>query len=210
MNAAAPTYVNLPPLDQSGGAIPAAYSGTHCFWYGQAASGNYLGVQLPGDMPLSGGTSTAAYSGSLTSPSIDLTAAEKPVLTFMTWFEIEGENPNAEGYDLMTVEVSPDDGATFEAIGTLNPYCDPAVADRHHLAYTSGGFNQPANWIMIAVNLSKYVRRAIRLRFTFDTRDPLYNGFRGWFIDDVVVAEGVETDEGWQPIIRGTPAGPRR
>ena len=199
MNTAAPAYVNLSPLDLSGGAIPTAYSGTHCFWYGQTATGNYIGTQYRREWSLSGGTSTAANTGMLISPSIDLADARYPVLTFMTWYEIEGENPNANGFDLMSVEVSADDGISYTPIGTLNPYVDPAIADRHHLAYTSGGFNQSPNWIMITVNLGSYVRRTIRVRFTFETRDALYNGFRGWFIDDVVVVEGPKPDDGWYP-----------
>ena len=188
-NQAVPDYVTLPPGDASDGRIPDAFSGSHCWWYGDPATGNYLGTQASGDTPLSGGRSTQSNAGTLTSPPISLSGVTNPELTFMAWYEIESQNPNSTGYDLMIVKASTDDGSTFIELMRLNPYADPTVANRAPLAYTSGGFNQPANWIPVTVDLSAFVGESVRLQFEFDTRDPNFNGFRGWFIDSVSVQE---------------------
>jgi hypothetical protein len=186
LNQAVPDYVTLPPGDASGGRIPDAFSGTHSWWYGSPNTGNYIGVQISDDGPLSGGTSTEANMGTLTSPPINISGVANPELTFMAWFEIESVAPNADGFDLMIVSASTD-GDTFTELARLNPFADPTVDNRNALAYTSGGFNQPANWVPAIVDLSDFAGGSVWLRFEFNTMDHLYNGFRGWFIDDVSI-----------------------
>ena len=71
-NAAVPTYVRLAPGDASNGALPAASEGAYAFWYGQASSGNFMGLQVPTDLEGSGGTSQLPNAGSLTSPVLHI------------------------------------------------------------------------------------------------------------------------------------------
>jgi hypothetical protein len=40
-------------------------------------------------------------------------------------------------------------------------------------------------WHESAIDLSPYAGSTIRVRFHFDTLDARYNGFRGWYVDDV-------------------------
>ncbi len=173
--------VNLAPGDLSAGALPSPFEGSYVFWYGQDASGNYIGTRA-NSTPGSGGQSTSPNSGTLTSPVIVVPASG--VLAFRTWFEIE--SVDAWGFDLMTVSVEPVSpaGPTVQ-IGSLNPETDynglPATP------FSSGGFNTPPSWIISEADLSGYVGQSIRLKFTFNTGDALYNGFRGWIIDQVQV-----------------------
>ncbi|MCS6990183.1 MAG: carboxypeptidase regulatory-like domain-containing protein [Chloroherpetonaceae bacterium] len=181
-----PRYVKLAPNDNSNAAIPQAFGGEFAFWYGQDSTGSFIGrLRLPQDS-LSGGTSAAPHSGELTSPVINLAADSVATLSFWTWFEIESVNPNASGYDIMEVIVVRSNGSTV-SLGRLNPFVDPIAENRRALPFTSGGFNQRPVWRLEEFDLSQFAGQQIRIRFKFDTRDELYNGFRGWFIDNVRV-----------------------
>lgn len=181
-----PVYVKLAPNDLSNASIPQAFQGQFAFWYGQDTTGSFIGeLSLPQDS-LSGGRSVDENSGTLTSPQINLTADTVATLSFWTWFEIESVNPNASGFDIMEVEVVRSNGDSV-LLGRLNPFTDPILEDRNPLPFTSGGFNQVPIWRFEEFDLSPFAGQQIRLRFKFDTRDPLYNGFRGWFIDNIRV-----------------------
>ncbi len=181
-----PRYVKLAPNDNSNAAIPQAFQGQFAFWYGQDTTGSFIGqLSLPQDS-LSGGRSLTPNSGALTSPQINLTADTVATLSFWTWFEIESVNPNASGFDIMEVLVIRANGDSV-SLGRLNPFTDPILDDRRPLPFTSGGFNQAPVWRFEEFDLSPFAGQQIRLRFKFDTRDRLYNGFRGWFIDNIRV-----------------------
>lgn len=199
-NALVPEFVSLPPDDASNGMVPDPRFGQTAYWYGSAAQGNFIGKQEEFSTPGDGGTSTSAHSGTLTSPTIDLSGAtpgEPLNLSFATWWEIESVNPNCAGFDLMTVEVSTDDGASFMPLARLNPLSDPATGDtdRSPLAFTNLGFNAAAAWLtQEAIPLDGLAgEAAVRIRFNFETVDELFNGFRGWMLDEVVIARGEGT-----------------
>ena len=168
----------------------------------------------------SGGTSTTENEGTLTSPQFTIPAnAPAAALTFQTWFEIESENPNQDGFDYMEVYVQPGQGAPV-LLGRLNPFQDPQLSDRESIPFTSGGFNRPPQWRPAQFDLSAYRGQTVRLLFRFSTEDQLYNGFRGWLIDDVrvtneVVIPGVQGSRAsgeMGPVLRrsGAPRPPRR
>jgi hypothetical protein len=72
--------------------------------------------------------------------------------------------------------------------GYLNPYEDPSPNIKvSGEAYTSGGFDQPGLWVQHSYDLSQYAGNMIKIRFVFNTYDRFYNGFRGWFLDDIKV-----------------------
>ena len=99
----------------------------------------------------------------------------------------------ATGADKMLVEISSDypSFSTWHLLGVLNPTEDPdPVLRAPQTPYSSGGFNQPGIWVKHVFNLSPYVGNIVKLRFTFDAWDRQYNGFRGWFIDDLEVKPG--------------------
>lgn len=200
VNALVPEFVSLPPDDGSNGMVPDPSFGQTAYWYGSAAQGNFIGEQDEFSEPSDGGTSTRSHAGTLTSPTIDLSAAapgEPLNLRFATWWEIESVNPNCSGFDLMTVEVSTDDGVSFVPLARLNPLSDPATGDtdRSPLAFSNRGFNSAAAWLtQEAIPLDGLAGEAtVRIRFNFDTVDGLFNGFRGWMIDEVVIAAGEGT-----------------
>ena len=173
-------YVTLP----DDGALPQVF-GERAYWYGVPSLGNYLGTRLTGDGALSGGTSNARNSGSVTSPQFHVPASSHgTVLRFDTWFEIEGVNPAT--FDLMTVSVI--QGAGVLEIRKLNPTSDPAVNEnRAARPFGSGGYNVAPVWQPVELDMTAYEGSDIQLRFAFDTRDLSYNGFRGWVVDNVRV-----------------------
>ncbi|HVT40629.1 MAG TPA: hypothetical protein VHE78_16420, partial [Gemmatimonadaceae bacterium] len=185
MNAAYPTYVDLAPGDASGGAMPSPFAGSYVFWYGNPAAGNYLGPQQANDAPKSGGRGTASNTGVLTSPSIVFPTATgmSLVLRFNTWWEIESVNPSL--FDRMELSVQDVSTSAITSLGMLNPATDPTVARPPSAPFTSGGFNTPPGWVEVVKDLSAFRGKTIRLIFTFNTVDLLYNGFRGWLLDNV-------------------------
>lgn len=181
-------YVVLAPNDQTNGYIPNAYAGMYCAWYGQESTGSFIGSPSPGQSELSGGTSTSSNMGYMISPEINLTSLNEASLSFWTWFEIESVNPNEYGYDIMEIFVM-ETGGTETSLGRLNPYSDPILDDRAALPFTSGGFNKAPIWVQTEYNLTDFVGQTIQLKFEFRTVDGLYNGFRGWFVDNVLVTD---------------------
>jgi hypothetical protein len=182
-----PNLVTLPDLGQ----LPGAHSGENAAWFGQKSTGTFCGsdFQPPTQDAKSGCTSTSPLEGELVSPPINLSSATSATLHFWSWFEIEAVD--ADRYDLMTVDVttasSPSE-SDWQNLGKLNPASNPAGA--HDQSYSNNGLEQSGSWKEYLVDLSQYVgtSKTVMVRFKFDTHDNLYQGFRGWFIDDVKVA----------------------
>jgi len=172
-------FVQLP----DNGYLPTCASGTKCWWYGEDVTGTFIGADYPAQEALSGGTSLNANTGDLISPMIDLSNVTKAVLSFNTWWEIEGVD--TPSYDLMHVEVSTDGGTTFKTLGNLNPLDDANTAN--YIPYSTSGVNQPGVWGRFYFDISQFSGSTVNIRFRFNTVDDYYNGFRGWFIDDVQV-----------------------
>jgi len=177
-----PRLVHLP----DNGYLPSAYSDGKCYWYGEASTGTFIGSDFdPLQYNASGGTSTAANEGWLVSPSIDLSGLTSAYLSFETWWEIEGVDVNV--YDMMTLSVNVSGGSSYY-IGAINPLND--VNGESWKPYSSAGLGAPGVWQNVKVNLSDYAGGVVNIAFFFETRDNLYNGFRGWLIDDVSVLDG--------------------
>ncbi|MDO5767910.1 MAG: hypothetical protein Q4P13_00270 [Psychrobacter sp.] len=193
--------VNLAPNDTTQGLVPLPLQANKSFWYGNKQTGNFLGKMSDDssnndDVGFDGGTSMGPNRGDLTSPSINLTNVTTPVsLSFKTWWEIESVNPNINGFDVMTVSVAVGGSNDFVPIARLNPLTDPeAQLDNAPLPFTTGGFNQAPKVIQQeGISLDDYKGQVIRLRFNFDTNDELYNGFRGWMVDDILITDKVGT-----------------
>lgn len=184
----APTYVTLPDYSTNQGSIPLAHGGSYSYWFGDDSTGCYIGSQNPDDFSLSGGRSLTSYQGDLISPSINLAGYSNVTLTFWSWWEIESKNPAS--VDQMKVDVSGDGSLTWTNVAKLNP----VVEDPRKMSYlpiSSGGFNSPGVWVKQQVDLTDFAGKIVNLRFSFRTSDTNYNGFRGWFIDDVSVDSSV-------------------
>ncbi|MCY7379510.1 MAG: hypothetical protein LH467_09270 [Gemmatimonadaceae bacterium] len=180
-NTAYPAYVSLAPGDNSNGALPSPFAGARSLWFGDDPSGNYAG---PLASTQDGGTSTAVRSGTATSPALFIPNTAAPVqVSFRSWFEIE--SVNSSGFDLMDVSVREVGSPTSVLIARLNPGADPGGNSR--TPFTSGGFNLPPVWQQIVLDLSPYRGKQVTLEYSFNTVDLLYNGYRGWIVDDVML-----------------------
>ncbi len=171
-------------LADSGAHLPAAF-GTHVAWFGNDDTGTYIGSGYPAQAPKNGGSSSAAQTGTLTSPAFALTGVTKAQLEFESWWEIEGTA--AASYDLMQVWASKDGGA-FVKLGQLNPSF--AAQQPAEAAYSSGGPAAAPVWRHYVYDLSGYVGSSVQIQFKFDSRDISYNAFRGFTVDEVVVRGG--------------------
>jgi hypothetical protein len=180
-----PALVTLP----DDGHLPSAYSGNRMCWFGQTSTGTFIGAGWDTlyQSPLNGGLSAEPQAGSLITPAIDLTSVSHAQLSFKTWWEIEGVDVDA--YDVMFLEISTDNGLNFNSIGRglINPLND--VDGESWKAYSSGGLGQPGVWLDQLFDLTPWAGNTVHIRFRFDTIDDLYNGFRGWFIDNVMVTD---------------------
>lgn len=190
-NTAVPSLVSLAPDDTSGGALPDPEQGIYAYWYGSTSTGNFIGQEEKSGESSLGGTSVVSHSGTLTSPSIDLSDATSPIrLRFLTWWEIEGSG--ASEYDTMKVRVSTDGGNTWKLVSSLNPAISSSESATEKAPYSNNGFNLAPSWqAQPAINLDFAAGFSdVRLRFEFDTRDTVNNGFRGWLVDEIKIESG--------------------
>jgi len=94
---------------------------------------------------------------------------------------------DADRYDVMSVEYSIDGGATWTPAASLNPTNNPAGRDDQ--SYAADGLGEPPAWHHYIADLSPAAGHPdVRLRFTFSTNDQLFNGFRGWMLDNIDVS----------------------
>ena len=197
--------VSLAPNDASQGNVPTPLQGNHAYWYGDVASGNFIGELASATSVddgattthMNGGTSKTSNYGALQSPVINLSQVKAPIsLSFKTWWEIEAVNPNNNGFDIMDIQVSIDGGQTYQNLARLNPLSDPqSTANRAPLPFSNFGFNAaPSTSQQEAISLDQFAGQPnVRLKFEFSTEDELYNGFRGWMLDDVVIQKTAGT-----------------
>lgn len=189
-----PDLITIP--DTNPGCLPTAHGGTHAWWFGGDSRGSFLGddAPLPQDAK-NGGTSIIGKLGTLTSPLFSATSAEGR-LQFYAWWEIESVNPSS--FDLLAIVAIDAFGNETEVV-KLNPLSDPpwAAADLHYASGYNAFLNEAAVptdpftapvWSQYTVALPA---GTVRVMFRFAAQDGLYNGFRGWLIDDVQVNDTV-------------------
>lgn len=172
------------------GALPSAIEGSHVAWFGEAATGTYCGADFATvkQTPQDGCTSTQVQRGTLTSPSFSLRGVGSAYLVFRGWWEIEAVN--ADIADQMRIEYSTDDGATWTAAGSLNPL-DPSWGGKHQ-SFSNDGARTSGTWQSYAADISGAAGQAdVRVRFGFDSVDPLRNGFRGLLVDGLAVVDAL-------------------
>ncbi|MCM1990482.1 S8 family serine peptidase [Oceanirhabdus seepicola] len=96
----------------------------------------------------------------LESPEIDLTEVESADLAFKQWMITEA------GYDTAYVEISTDNGQTWEKVLEQDGIKD--------------------SWDTVAIPLSKYTGNTVNIRFLLES-DSLYTK-KGWYVDDVTIS----------------------
>jgi hypothetical protein len=202
--------ISLPAGDSA--ALPAAPDGgNNVAWFGSATSGTFCGTLQevqenpsnaegsdngcetkvdPEEKPAGGvGFGETDEEGELVSPPFDLAGAKSAVLRFNSWFEVEAVA--AQAFDVMEIDYTTDAGTSQDPFkwikaGTLNPAED--TNGQSFQDYTDEGQNTPGTWQPILVDLSNAIgSKHVRVRFVFDTWDVLFNGFRGWLVDNVSV-----------------------
>jgi hypothetical protein len=185
--------ISLPQGDS--GALPAPPAGgKNVLWFGDQGSGTFCGTNeevesngLNTEGSLNGCTSSGVQEGELVSPPFSLAGAPSAVMHFSSWFEIEGVNANS--FDIMEIDYTTNEGTatdpfTWHRLGALNP--SGLSSGAPYSDYTEEGQNTPGTWQPILVDLSPAIgNQHVRVRFVFDSVDPLYNGFRGWLLDNV-------------------------
>ena len=219
--------VSLAPNDNSEGKVPNPNEGSKACWYGKGDAnggveeGNFLNeYDGLGESPMlieeeclgcaetatmNGGTSTRPHAGSIVSPRIDLSSESAPLaLTFKTWWEIEAVNPNDAGFDLMSVDYQIEGEQTWYTLSRLNPLTDPAgIEGLESLPYSNMGFNQAPHWLtQDPIIIDHLAGNVFKLRFSFSTVDELYNGFRGWLLDDVKISHEFGNVISWSELDR--------
>src|SRR5262249_2471574 len=134
----------------------AGHSATHSFYFGQ------------GEGPNGGGNyNVGNTAGNITSAAIALPGSGPITPSFNYVLQAEG---NSGSFDLATVQVSTNGGASFSTIASS--------ANAAQLPLS-------ATWRAASFDLSAFAGQTIRLRFNFDTVDSVLNNFEGWYVDDV-------------------------
>jgi hypothetical protein len=116
-------------------------------------------------------TAGLANSGTLTGPAIAVPAgATTPELHFNSWYQTESSGTI---YDQRWIRISVNGGA----FGNLTQF----------------SLDTMSTWLPKVLSLSAYKGSTIQLQFYFNTIDSGANAFRGWYVDDVVVADFANT-----------------
>ena len=152
-----------------------ANSPAHAWYYGDEATRTY--------------DTGAANAGTLTSPVLDLRNATHPVLIYRELRSVE-DTPLGD-YASLQIGTGPNQWATVTqssfstAIDPLN-FQDLAADLLGWSASVDTAFDTP-QWVTRAADLSAYTGQTIQIRFAFDTGNPGYNVYEGWYVDDVNV-----------------------
>ncbi len=128
--------------------------------------------------------------------SITVPAAGNRTLSFDTKYETE------TGWDFAIVQISTDDGLTWQSIANANTTSDHDPAARSSIVAQLPGLNGTADWHTESFDLAAYAGRTVLLRFRMMTDGgTLGNGGEaGWWIDDVKVGGTLVSDgtlAGW-------------
>lgn len=115
-----------------------------------------------------------AVGGALISPQIRLPSYGMCILSFNHFLETEGD----PDYDIAEMQI--DSGSGFVTL--LSTY------------YGTLPLTTSDVWDNVSYDLTSLAGKDIRVRFTFDTIDAIYNSYEGWFIDDVIISHVIQSD----------------
>jgi hypothetical protein len=162
--------------------IPACQSGDWCMWYGENETGSFCTNAY--NTNAGSGCNGSGNSGTLTTPPIELDDYAQIKLSFWTWWEVESVNPHS--YDILTIHVSKN-GGPFSQFVKLSPPSDPVGIDKAKKPFTNVGYNTSPEWQQVSYDMGNYKNSVVQIQFKFNTKDGLFNGFRGWIVDNMVV-----------------------
>ncbi len=146
------------------GVLPEDPRGEYAFWSNKGDES---------DMTLTRSFDFRDYDGPLT-------------LTYWTWYDIE------EDYDYVYLEISPDEGDTWQILTTPSGTAEDPSGNSYGWAY-NGLSGSDGSWIQETVDLSAFAGQRVLIRFEYVT-DAAING-EGFLLDDVAIPEiGYFTD----------------
>ena len=145
-----------------------SYSSSNAWFFGSEAAGHY----------------PDSANAALVSPPILL--SDEAQLTFRHWMQSETPKDQTYAWDGGFVEISTNDGASFEQITPEGGY--PYIVFGHSESpYPEGTpcYAGNINWATATFDLSAYARQQVRIAFRFGS-DGYVTG-PGWFVDDILV-----------------------
>ncbi|MFN3534404.1 MAG: hypothetical protein ACK4WB_03340, partial [Desulfatiglandales bacterium] len=179
-----------------------AHEGDHVLWYGNKENGTISDQNS--------NTSSTSNYGFASGPVLDLTGFNNVTALMHTWFEVESVDVAKKQYDLMKIQVAIYDedkaegypitiwasgveytllNKIFYTLVSLNPEKEPPGMQLAHINYSSGGVNSVPIWIQKELNLTPFAGHKIKIGFSFNTEDNMYNGFRGWALDNLLITD---------------------
>ncbi len=144
------------------------YSASNAWFFGSESAGHY----------------PDSANAALVSPPILL--SDEAQLTFKHWMQSETPKDQTYAWDGGFVEISTNDGVSFEQITPEGDY--PYIVFGHSESpYPEGTPCYAGNidWATATFDLSAYARQQVRIAFRFGS-DGYVNG-PGWFVDDIFV-----------------------
>ena len=171
-------------------------------------------------------TSSSTVCGKAITPVIDLSNYSFPVLTFDSWFEVESVDVAKYQYDQMNVGFiipSSENGGkdevivynangdkvtvktdTYYPLDKLNPDYEPSIQSST-VPYSSAGINAMPVWKTYQVPVDGLAGYKVKFVFDFNSMDSLFNGFRGWGIDNVKVTNSMNDVLAMPPMVPELP-----
>ena len=170
-------------------------------------------------------TSNGAVCGKAITKEVNLSNYSFPVLNFKSWFEVESVDVAKGMYDQMKVGFiipsSSNGGAstvtiytangdketvstdTYYPLDSINPEYEPDIQDAN-VPYSSAGVNALPVWKNYSVAVDGLAGHNVKFVFEFKSMDSLFNGFRGWGIDDVKVENSMDNVLALPPMVPET------
>ncbi len=143
----------------------------------------------------------------LVSPTLDLSGATNPTLSFALFYAVEepaGATPPWDGWDGCNVWVSTDDGANWDVLTMDTPAytCQSMYSFGEEWGMGEGiagwggfsGGTRPGTWVDASASLTGYTTSTVKIRFALCS-DPVWctgddPDLTGMFVDNILIAEG--------------------
>lgn len=138
-----------------------AFEGTQC-----------IGTQIAGNYS----NNDQWVATTATSPAIDLTGRQHPMLTFRMWVDTEGST--YDGADLL---ISTDLRMSYSVITAVTPAYQLTIDGRP----AWGGHQAALGWQAVQADLSAYTGTVVYVRFAF--RSDSSGVYSGFYVDDVSI-----------------------